>query len=95
MIIRIRFGGASKAGGAGRGARRAALVASMLLTPASVMALALGCWGVAAELNWTGSFAISAGLFSHWQVWMATAVLLEIGSRILYRYARKSTTAAP
>ena len=39
------------------------------------MALALACWRIAADLNWTGSFAISSGLFSHWQAWLAAASL--------------------
>jgi hypothetical protein len=57
-----------------------------LLTPAAVMSLVLGMWRVAADLEWTSSFAISSGLFSHWQVWFAGAVVLEIGSRLLVRY---------
>ena len=87
MIIRIRFGGPRTTGERVR--RRSALVAASLLTPASVMALALACWDIAAELNWTGSFAIPSGPFSHWQVWLAAAALLQVCSRYLFRYARK------
>ena len=94
MIIRIRFGKPPQSGGLRRGGRRTAMVAAALLTPASAMALALGCWGVAADLGWTGSFAIPSGFFSHWQVWLAAAVLLQGCSRFLYRQARKDTTAA-
>ncbi len=94
MIIRIRFGGASKRGGPSRAARRAALVAAALLTPAAVMALALACWGFAAQMNWTGAFAITVGLFSHWPVWLVGAIALQIISRILYRYSRKGAAAA-
>lgn len=49
-----------------------------LLSPASVIALILAFWRLGADLNWTGEFAISTGLFSHWQVWMALAVALQI-----------------
>ena len=90
MIIRIRFGGRPRAGGGRKGARRAALVASTLLTPAAVMAIALGCWAIAAEMGWTAGFAISEGVFSHWQVWFAAAILLEIFARVLYRFGRKN-----
>ncbi|MGD0498144.1 MAG: hypothetical protein ABSC23_06885 [Bryobacteraceae bacterium] len=94
MIIRIRFGRASQGGGQRRGARRAALVAAALLTPAAAAALALGCWRIAADLNWTGSFAISSGFFSHWQVWLGAAVLLQACSRFLVRCAKRGNTAA-
>jgi len=50
---------------------------SALLSPASVIALILAFWRLGADLNWTGEFAISRGLFSHWQVWMALAVGLQ------------------
>jgi hypothetical protein len=52
------------------------------------MALVLGIWRVAADLKWTQSFAIPSGLFSHWQVWMAVAVVLQLCSSVLNRYAR-------
>ena len=94
MRIRIRFGGASKRRGPSRAARRTASVTAALLTPAAVMALALACWGFAAQMNWTGGFAISTGLFSHWPVWLATAAALQLGSRILYRYSRKGAAPA-
>jgi hypothetical protein len=90
MIVRIRFGGAPRRGEGRRGAR---LAASALLTPAAVMALTLGCWGLAAERNWTGRFAISSGVFSHWEVWLAGAAVLEICARLLHRYARKRAGA--
>ena len=48
-----------------------------LLSPASVVAVVLAFWRLGADLGWTGHFAISTGLFSHWQVWMALAVGLQ------------------
>lgn len=51
-----------------------------LLTPAAVIALVLGLWRVTADLGWTEAFLISKGLFSHWQVWMALAILLQAAS---------------
>src|SRR5258706_9935957 len=38
-----------------------------LMTPASVIALVLGLWRLTADLEWTGSFLISNGFFSHWR----------------------------
>lgn len=88
MVIRIRFGKGTKIGKKRRKNRRAAIALAALLTPAAVMALALGCWRIAADLNWTSSFAIPSGLFSHWQVWLGAAALLQLGARILNRYGR-------
>jgi len=87
MVIRIRFGKVRKTGGR-REKRRAALVLSGLLTPAAVAALFLACWRGAADLNWTSTFAISSGLFSHWQAWLAVAILLEALAHLLNRYSR-------
>lgn len=94
MVIRIRFGKGPKIGVRRRKNRRAALVLSALLTPAAAGAFALACWRIAADLNWTSSFAISSGLFSHWQAWLAAAALLQAASRILSRYARNGDQAA-
>jgi hypothetical protein len=68
--------------------RKLASIAAALLTPAAVMALVLGIWRLSADLNWTGEFAISRGLFSHWQVWIALAGLLQTCAAILNRYGR-------
>jgi uncharacterized membrane protein len=94
MIIRIRFGRSPRIGVRRRRNRRAALILSVLLTPAAAMALVLALWGVAADLNWTSSFAISSGLFSHWQSWLGAAALLQLAARMLNRYARNGDTPA-
>jgi hypothetical protein len=52
-----------------------------LLTPAAVLALVLGLWRFTADLGWTDAFLIHSGFFSHWQVWIALAVALEILGR--------------
>jgi len=59
-----------------------------LLTPASVLALAFGLWRLGADLEWTGEFPISNGLFSHWQVWIALALSLKLTAPALRRNAR-------
>lgn len=60
-----------------------------LLGPASLMAFALGCWRLGADLNLTGQFAISRGLFSHWQVWLALGAGMQVAATILSRYANR------
>lgn len=53
------------------------MAVAALMTPASLMAFVLAVWAVAAEMDAASSFAISSGLFSHWQVWMVTALGLQ------------------
>jgi hypothetical protein len=67
----------------------------MFLSPAALMALALGVWRLGSDLKWTGEFAISHGIFSHWQVWIAMAGLLETCAAILNRYGRGGGEATP
>ncbi len=77
MVVRIRFGTGRKVQRNKGKNRRVALALSALLTPGAVMASALGLWRLAADMKWTGEFAISSGLFSHWQVWLTFAALLQ------------------
>jgi hypothetical protein len=70
---------------------RLAKLASALaavLAPAAAMAFVLGVWRLCADLKWAGEFAISQGVFSHWQVWIALAGVLWICAAILNRYGR-------
>jgi hypothetical protein len=101
MVIRIRFAKPSKSRpAAGKPVmtysqqnRRMALIAASLLTPAALMAGVLGLWRIAADLKWTSAFAIASGLFSHWQVWLGVAFLLQACARILNRYGRGGNAA--
>jgi len=88
MVVRIRFGKGSKVEREGRRNRRLAMVFASFLTPAAVMAAALGVWRLAEDPHWASDFAIHKGLFSHWQVWLAFAALLQTGSYLLNRYGR-------
>ena len=67
-----------------------ALAVAALLTPAAFLAAVLG---VVAPCRRPGigpaSFAISSGIFSHWQVWLAAAVLLQFCARMLNRYGKR------
>ena len=94
MIVRIRFGSRAKVGKKPRRQRRIALGVAGLLTPAAVLATVLGLWRIAADMNWTGSFAIPAGFFSHWQVWLGGAVVLQLCAHLRNQYAKSGETAA-
>ena len=88
MLVRIRFGKGPKVERRRRKNRRVAMAFATFLTPAAVMAAALGTWRLAEDPHWAGDFAIRQGLFSHWQVWFAFAGVLQGGSYLLNRYGR-------
>jgi hypothetical protein len=88
MVVRIRFAkGPKLARKRGRN-RKFALATAALLTPAAAMAGVLALWRVAADMKWASRFAIASGFFSHWQVWLAAAILLQLCSRVLNRYGK-------
>jgi ABC-type amino acid transport system permease subunit len=74
--------------------RRVASAVGTLLIPVALMAYILGIWRLASDLGMAGEFTIS-GLFSHWQVWLALAVALQIASSSLNRYGRGGTLKVP
>jgi len=88
MVVRIRFGKVTKVERQGRKNRRVAMAFASFLTPAAVMAAALGAWRLAQDPHWASDFAIRNGIFSHWQVWIACAGVLQTGSHLLNRYGR-------
>jgi uncharacterized membrane protein YbjE (DUF340 family) len=93
MVVRIRFAKGSKLGRKRQKNRRLALVLAVLLPPSSLAAAILALWCIAADLNWTNSFAISTGIFSHWHVWMGAAVALQLCARALNRYGKSGDPA--
>jgi hypothetical protein len=54
-----------------------------LLTPAALVALAMGLWRVSTDLDWAGAFPITSGFFSHWQVWIGLSAALKMLSSAL------------
>ena len=94
MIVRIRLGRGTMVGRKPRRKRRFAAGLAGLLTPAAALAAALAAWRIAADMNWTGSFAIPSGFFSHWQVWLGAATVLQLCAHLLNRYAKGGETAA-
>lgn len=91
MVVRIRLRSRRRETHAPveRG-RQSALAVASLMTPVALMAWALGFWRLAADMKWAGEFAISEGLFSHWQVWFALGVAVQFAAFLLSRYASQS-----
>jgi hypothetical protein len=94
MIVRIRFGRGTRISTKPRRQGRFAVGVAGLLTPAAVLAAVLALWRIAADMQWTGSFAISDGFFSHWQVWLGAAMALQLCAFLLNRYAKNAEAAA-
>ena len=59
------------------------LAVSSLLTPCALVAFTLTFWSIAADMRWSSTFFVSTGLFSHWEVWLASAGLLLLLARLL------------
>jgi hypothetical protein len=95
MLLRIRLGQGRQLKQKRNASRRVALALSALLTPAALMAFALAFWRFGADMNWTGRFAISDGLFSHWQVWGAVGITMQVCAVALARYGRGQGAGAP
>ena len=87
MIVRIHFREGQRLRKTSGKNRRLALASSALLIPVALMAYVMGFWRLASDIGMTGEFAIH-GLFSHWQIWIVTAVTLQIAASVLTRYGR-------
>jgi hypothetical protein len=94
MVVRIRFARGPKVERKRRQNQRAALALAAILPPTAFTAGVLALWRIAADLNWTSSFAIGSGIFSHWQVWLAGAIAIQLCARALNRYGKSGDSAA-
>jgi len=54
-----------------------------LINPLALIALVLGLWRLTSDIGWTGSFLVSEGIFSHWQVWIVVALGLKAATTYL------------
>ncbi|MCZ2151565.1 MAG: hypothetical protein LC126_27805 [Bryobacterales bacterium] len=86
MRVRVRFDEGPRVKRVEGKNQHLAAGAAALLTPAAVMAGVLAVWRICADIGLTGEFAISKGFFSHWQVWLAVAAVLQILAFALNRY---------
>jgi len=53
-------------------------VVRFLLTPVAVAAGAVGIWRLGTDPGWTNGFFIAQGFLSHWQVWLAAAIGIQL-----------------
>jgi len=51
-----------------------------------VAAFTVSFWGFAAEFGWASGFFVTAGVFSHWQVWLVLAAMCLLLARLLSGY---------
>lgn len=58
--------------------RQAWSLLGLLLTPVAATAGALAAWRFGVEAGWTNTFFISKGFLSHWQVWCAFAISVQV-----------------
>jgi hypothetical protein len=65
------------------------------LNLATAVAFLLALWRLGDDLYWTQRFALPQGVFSHWQLWLALAVLLQVVAMILQRHSRGGGAAMP
>ena len=94
MIVRIHIPQGQALRKARGKNRQLALGCGALLIPASLMAYVLGFWRLSSDVGMTKEFAIQ-GLFSHWQIWIVTAVALHVAASVLTRYGRGGTFRWP
>ena len=59
-----------------------------LLMPGTVLASVLSIWRLAADPGWTSQFFIAKGLLSHWQVWFAVAIGMNMSARKLNKWLK-------
>lgn len=64
-------------------AQRFTALLAWLLGPLSLIAYAFTAWRVASDIGWSSSFFITAGLFSHWLVWLGIALTLTFSASML------------
>ena len=89
MIVRIKLRVGPRLAANRNLDSKLAFALASLLTPAAVLCIVVGLWRLLADLNITEEFAIQGGLLSHWQVWFALGVAVQMASVYLDRYARR------
>ncbi|HVW87341.1 MAG TPA: hypothetical protein VHB50_21790 [Bryobacteraceae bacterium] len=88
MVVRIRFGrGPVVTRRKGKNSR-IAMLAGSLLTMISICLASLGAWRLCKDLGLANDFIYADGVLSHWQVWIAAAVVTQFTCWRLTRYAR-------
>jgi hypothetical protein len=95
MIVRLRFNTGPRIRKTKGKNRHVASAIAALMWPAVLTAYVLGVWGLGAQIQVTGAFGIAHGMFSHWQVWLATALWLHLATVVISRYGRNGELRLP
>jgi hypothetical protein len=94
MVVRIRFRRGPRVERRKGKNSKLAWAAAVLLTLGSVSCLTLGLWRLGVDFGWAGEFVFPDGsFFSHWQVWLAASLLVQIAAWRLNRYGKPKPTA--
>jgi hypothetical protein len=94
MILRIRLQSGRPIQRKRGKNRHIASAMGALLIPLALMAYVLGFWRLASDMGMAGESGIT-GVFSHWQVWIPVAVLLQMTAGALNRYGRGGDLQLP
>ena len=89
MWVRIRFRSGPKVRLVGTKNQKLALAFAALLKPALLGVWSLLLWRLASDLGQAGTFGIEGGPFSHWQMWLAIALVLHAILGVLTRFGQR------
>ncbi len=95
MIVRLRLQTGPRIRKAQGKNRHVVSAIAALMWPAVLIAYVLGFWALGAQIRVAGAFAISRGVFSHWQVWLAAALSLHMATMMLTRYGQNGEMRFP
>jgi hypothetical protein len=65
------------------------------MTPLSLTAAGFAFWRLSSDLVEPMDFALSHGIFSHWQVWLLMAVVFQLAASTLNRHGRGNGATMP
>ncbi|HTP87547.1 MAG TPA: hypothetical protein VMJ34_11365 [Bryobacteraceae bacterium] len=95
MLVRIRLGQGRRVKQNKPEVRVIATGLSVLLQPVVLAAFVLAAWRFGTDLGWTQDFVISSGPLSHWQTWLAIALVLQAVVIALNRYGNAKPQPPP
>lgn len=78
MVVRIKMTKDERIAAVAPRVAEVADLAGELMTPASMLAFVFAAWSLASDLGMAGQFAFTRGVLSHWMVWLAIGVILQI-----------------
>ena len=94
MVIRLQFGKGRRVTRLGAKNRHLARAVGALLGPAALMVYVLAFWSLAADLAILEPFPV-AGVFSHWEIWLALGGLVQLVAHPFHRYGEVGRFEAP